>query len=112
MKMQIVVLVIMLGIVGRGEAGFHTGSQILSYCESGDHAERLLCASYLGGIADATDLLAGAGLMPKLICMPGDISMDRLREVFSEYANANPEELDEVASATVIAAFLGAYPCV
>lgn len=104
-------MVIMLAFAGSGEAGFYTGSQILSACESRDGSERSLCASYLGGIADATELLAGAGLMTKLICMPADISGDRLQEIFVEYANDNPGELDEVGSATVIAAFLGAFPC-
>ena len=75
-------------------------------------AEQSLCAFYLGAIADATDLWVGAGLMPKVICMPGDASTDRLREIFVDYANENPAELDEVASATVIAAFMGAFPCV
>ena len=105
-------MVILLAIVGRGEAGFYTGSEILSTCESRDRNEQSLCALYLGGIADATELLAGAGLMAKLICMPGDTSGDRLQAVFVEYAKENPGELDEVGSATVIAAFLGAFPCI
>lgn len=103
---------ILLGIVGRGQAGFYTGSQILSNCESRDETERSLCALYLGGIADTTDLLVGAGLMPNLICLPSDASTEKLQEIFVEYANENPEELGEVASATVIAAFMGAFPCV
>ena len=105
-------MVIMLGIVGPGEAGFYTGSQVLSKCESRDEADQSLCASYLGGIADSTELWVGAGIMPELICMPGDASTDRLQEIFVEYANENPGELDEVASATVIAALMGAFPCV
>ena len=112
MKIRIVATVIMLAITGRGEAGFYTGSQILSHCESGDRNQQSFWASYLGGIADATELLAGAGLMAKLICMPSDTSRDRLQEIFVEYANGNPGELDEVGSATVIAAFLGAFPCI
>ena len=112
MKFQILATLVILGIAGRGEAGFNTGSQILSNCESNDETAQSLCASYLGGIADATELWVGAGIMPKLICMPGDASTDRLQQVFVEYANANPAELDEVASATVIAAFMGAFPCI
>ena len=111
MKFQIVAMVIMLGIVARGEAGFYTGSQILSNCESRDETERSLCVSYLGGIADATKIWVGAGLMPKLVCMPGDASTQQLQEIFVAYAKENPGELDEVASATVIAAFMGAFPC-
>ena len=101
----------MLGIAGPGQAGFYTGNQILSSCQNGAANEQSICASYLGGIADAMDLLVGAGIMPTLICMPGDASRDRLRDVFVAYANENPAELDEVASATVIAAFMGAFPC-
>ena len=111
MKSRIVALVIMLGIAGPGEAGFYTGSRILASCESGDETEKPLCDLYLGGIVDTTELWVGAGLMPNLICMPGEVSMDRLREVFIAYAKENPGELDEVASATVLAAFLGAFPC-
>ena len=98
MKFQILATLIILGIAGRGEAGFNTGSQILSNCESNNETEQSLCALYLEGIADATELWIGAGVMPKLICMPGDASTEKLQEVFLEYANENPGELDEVAS--------------
>ena len=112
MKFQTGAMVVILAIAGRGEAGFYTGSHILSNCESVNETEQSFCASYLGGIADATKLLVGAGLMPELICMPGDATTDKLQEAFVEYAHENPGELDEVASATVIAAFMGAFPCV
>ena len=112
MKFQVMAIVIMLGIWSRVEAGFYTGSQILSNCESSGETEQSLCALYLGGVVDTTELWVGAGLMPKLLCMPSDASTDKLQKIFVEYANENPEELDEVASATVIAAFMGAFPCV
>ena len=104
-------MIIILAIAGRAEAAFYTGAQILANCESEAGTERSLCAAYLGGIADATELWVGAGLLPKLICMPADASMDRLEASFEAYANENPEELDQVASATVIAAFMAAFPC-
>ena len=105
-------MIIMLGTAGPGQAGFYTGNQILSSCQSGDPPWQSLCASYLGGIADAMELLVGAGIMPKLICMPGDTATDGLREIFVAYANENSAELDQIASATVIAAFMGAFPCI
>ena len=111
MKLQIMALVILLGIAGRGEAGFYTGSEVLSNCQDSSESGRSSCALYLGGIVDATEIWAGAGLMPRLICMPAETSSDRLREIFVTYAEQNPEELDAVASATVIAALIGAFPC-
>ena len=111
MKLQMIALVILLGIAGRGEAGFYTGSEVLSNCQGSNEGGRSLCALYLGAIVDATEIWAGAGLMPRLICMPAETSTDRLREIFVAYANQNPEELHEVASATVIAALIGAFPC-
>ena len=111
MKLRMMALVILLGIAARGEAGFYTGSEVLSNCQASNESGKSFCAQYLGGIVDATEIWAGAGLMPRLICMPAETSPERLREIFVAYANQNPEELHEVASATVIAALIGAFPC-
>ena len=111
MRLKTMALVILLGIAGRGQAGFYTGSEILSNCQDGTESGKSFCALYLGGIVDATEIWAGAGLMPRLICMPAETSTQRLREIFVAYASQNPDELGAVASATVIAALIGAFPC-
>ncbi len=47
MKLQILLLVVMLGIVGRVDAAYYTGNDILMLCESKSMHETNQCAKWL-----------------------------------------------------------------
>jgi hypothetical protein len=110
MKIKILALVVMLGIVGRVDAGFYTAGEILSDCESEEVDLQNDCVSYIAGIVDATVTWVAWGKMTKQICLP-QVNVRQLRKVFIKYANERPEELHLAAGSLVLASLLKSFPC-
>ena len=114
MKIRIMLLVVMLGIVGRVDAGvrtFYTAGKILSYCESADVRKQDACTDYLAGISDATGQWVAWGDMSKRVCKPSGVNTRQLRKIYIKYANEHPENLHFAAASVVITAFTEAFPC-
>jgi hypothetical protein len=113
MKLKILALVVMLGIVGRVDAGFYTAGQVLSDCESEVVGLQNDCVSYLAGIIDATNLWVAYEVaeVPKLICLADGVTMRQLRKVYIRYANEHPKELHIEAAILSLKAFIAAFPC-
>ena len=111
MKLKILALVVMLGIVGRVDAGFYTAGQILSDCESDNVGVRNDCISYLAGIVDTTEAWVSYELLPKRFCMPDGTTLSQLKKFYIKYANEHPEDLHRPGSRIAISAFFEAFPC-
>ena len=112
MKIRILMLVVMLGIVGRVEAIFHSAGTMLSKCESADVGDLNVCHGYLAGIADATNTWTDWGDMSKQVCMPpSGVRTSQLRKIYTKIANEHPEALHLSASGMAIKAFMVAFPC-
>lgn len=47
----------------------------------------------------------------RLFCTPEGIEVGALKETFTAYADAHPEQLERTASSPVIDAYRAAYPC-
>lgn len=111
MKLKILALVVMLGIVGRVDAGYYSAAMLLSDCESEYDAKAQSCISYLGSVHDTTDVWVSWGKLRKYFCMPGSVTLTQLRKIYLKYGNENPEMLHATANSQVIYAFMAAFPC-
>jgi hypothetical protein len=93
-------------------AGYYTGSNLVSYCESELIQDQNSCRRYLSGISDAQDSFYRLEfLADRAFCIPDRITNEQLREVFIKYADEHPQDLELVASGMAINAFRMAYPC-
>jgi hypothetical protein len=110
MKIRILLLVVMLGIVGRADAELLT-SQLLSDCESKREAEQNYCIMYLAGLGDATTIWTAWDEMPRQICPPKGFDTVQWREVFIKHAYEHPEHLQFNAGSVTLAAVQKAFPC-
>jgi hypothetical protein len=99
-------------ITNPGYAGYYTGSNLVSYCESELIHDQNSCRRYLSGISDAQDSFYRLEfLADRAFCIPDRITNEQLREVFIKYADEHPQDLELVASGMAINAFRMAYPC-
>jgi hypothetical protein len=99
-------------ITNPGYAGYYTGSNLVSYCESELIHDQNSCRRYLSGISDAQDSFYRLEfLADRAFCIPDRVTNEQLREVFIKYADEHPQDLELVASGMAINAFRMAYPC-
>ncbi len=83
-------------------AAIYDANEILFSCEQG----HLRCIYYLAGVQDVWN-----DLDSKKHCMPDDVKLAELKEVFIQYAKENPEKLNFSASSVTTNAFNKAFPC-
>lgn len=119
MKLKVMTLVVMLGIVGRVDAGtsFFVAGEILADCESENISRQNNCVYYLASVIDtltsASELADQIGELrfPKLICTTPNVTTDQLRKIFITFLNDRPEHLHGTASSEAQFAFVKAFPC-
>ena len=110
MKHLIIALALLVSMPA--QAAFYTGSELLSYCENDSVAYKGYCERYLMGLADTQELFVAAGLFPKkAFCIPDGVSSVQLREVFTKYANENPQDLHSIATLTLLGSLMETFPC-
>jgi hypothetical protein len=89
-----------------------TGSALLKLCE-GNTAQKAACESYLHGVSDTLDFIAGAapaaGLMEK--CVPEGITMGKLRSVMTKMLHRKGIHRDAPAASLAMTAFSAAWRC-
>ena len=100
-----------VGHVGKAEASFLTGAQLLQECESDSVADRNVCMGYAMGIVDVIRTYVAGGELNKLFCMPEGAGSIQLQKVVIKELNAEPEDLQISASALVARALSRAFPC-
>jgi len=111
-KMLLLLGLLTMSITNQGLAGYYTGSNLVSYCESELIHDQNSCRRYLSGISDAQDSLYRLELLTdRTFCIPDRITNEQLREIFIKYASEHPQDLELVASGMAINAFRMAYPC-
>ena len=111
-KMLLLSGLLTVSIINPGYAGYYTGSNLVTYCESELIQDQNSCRRYLSGISDAQDSLYRLEfLADRAFCIPDRITNEQLREAFIKYANEHPQELELVASGMAINAFSITYPC-
>jgi len=83
------------------------GGLLLKSCESQfKSVSWTFCSGYLTAAAEITAMLPESG-----ICVPEEPWQRDLHEIFTQYANLNPEKLNGDARHLVMAAFKRSYPC-
>ena len=115
MKQIIIALALLVSMPAQAEEPtgmFYRGGELLSFCENESVAYKGYCERYLMGLADAHTMFFAVGLFPqKAFCLPDGLSSVQLREVFTKYANENPQDLHSIASWVVLISFGEAFPC-
>ena len=111
-------LVVMLGIVARGEAAegaksFYTGNEILSKCKSPSTAWQDACKMFLATVLDTTRAWNRSSELQELVCPPNNVTTEDLKAVFIKHASdkKNKKQLDDAAASLAVDAFLNAYFC-
>ena len=96
-----------------------TGERLARLCSGTNETLVSGCQAYLDGVSDtittyqATRPANGrkGAPLPAYICVPGHMSGPQLREAYVSWAKQHQDELGGQASAVVIRALLGTYPC-
>ena len=105
MNLRVLAFVAVIAMSAMGpakSAAIYDANEILFSCEQG----HLRCIYYLAGVRDVWN-----DLDSKKYCMPDDVKLAELKEVFIKYAKENPEKLHLAASNVTINAFVDAFPC-
>jgi hypothetical protein len=62
------------------------------------------CSGYVAGIADL-------GQATRMVCPPNGWSYMQAIKIFLNYANANPQRLNEPAPSVILASLINTFPC-
>lgn len=90
--------------------GFESAGELLRKCRERSSFGRSYCFAYLAATADAARsyrVWIGAGDP----CLPADLTLGRLADVFEAYLIANPSLTEAQAASVVVAALQEGYPC-
>jgi hypothetical protein len=96
------------------DAGFYSGNELLEVCttERGDTAyfeKTYECIGYIAGAVDAFNTTREANKLRS--CIPGDVTISRLKDVTIDFLRANPIDRHASASKLVFAATRKEWPC-
>ena len=111
MKPAAIILTTLLLGASPAKAGFFTGEQLLTKCASDSVTHQLACVFYLAGAADASQTHHRWGDLSRQFCMGEGINIVNLRQVFTQYAVDNLDELKLPATGTALNSFITAFPC-
>jgi hypothetical protein len=95
-------------------AGFYSGDQLYEVCTAGrgdrGYVDRTYeCIAYVTGAVDAFNATREAARQKS--CIPGDVTIKRLRDVTVDYLREHPGERDQSAAKAVFAATREEWPC-
>ncbi|MGI9568767.1 MAG: Rap1a/Tai family immunity protein [Desulfobulbia bacterium] len=105
MKLRKLVIASVMSMSAMGmanAAAIYDGNDILYSCEQG----HLRCIHYLAGVQDAWNELDS-----KKYCLPEEVKLADLKDVYIKYAKQHPERLNFPASTVVVSALNQAFPC-
>lgn len=95
-------------------AGFYSGDELYAVCttdrDDKDYFEKSYeCVGYISGAVDAFNTTRDVNKLKS--CIPGDVTIDRLRTVTVDYLGKNPIDRKQSASSQVFAATRKAWAC-
>ncbi|MFC3441705.1 Rap1a/Tai family immunity protein [Sphingobium rhizovicinum] len=95
-------------------AGFYSGDDLYAVCtadkEGKDYFEKSYeCLGYISGAVDAFNTTREANKLKS--CIPGDVTINQLRNTTVAYLSKNPIDRKKSASSQVFAATRKAWPC-
>ena len=112
MKIRILALVVMLGVVGRVDAGYYfSAGDLLTDCGSANVGIQNDCVLFLGGVIDTMAILVEWERLEEMVCIPDEVTLAQVRKIYIKYANEHPEELHYAASSRVLAALHAPFAC-
>ncbi len=103
---------------GRVPLTIGSSEQLLAYCESAGKPEMeadiklTICMSYLMGVLDAHEVIAGLHPSARMMCPPDNgVSNDQARRIVVKWLANHPEYLHLPSRATSLKAMAEAFPC-
>jgi hypothetical protein len=105
----------LLSAQGAWADSYYTGYKLLEYCNPHLKLENSsaagVCLGYITAATDtAIDWFNTTGLDSQ-VCVPGSVSIGKLREIVVKYLEEHPEELHKGAAGIVLNALYNAFPC-
>lgn len=91
-------------------SGFESAGELLRKCRENSSFGRSYCFAYLAATADAARsyrVWLGSGDP----CLPSDLTLGRLADIFEAFLIANPSLTDAQAASVVVAALQETFPC-
>ncbi len=91
-------------------AGFESAGELLRKCRENSTFARSYCFAYLAAVADAARsyrVWLGSGDP----CLPADLTLGRLADIFEAYLIANPSMTQAQAASVVVASLQESFPC-
>lgn len=91
-------------------AGFESAGKLLRKCRESSSYARSFCFAYLAAVADSARsyrIWLGAGDP----CLPADLSLGRLADIFDAHLVNNPSLTEAQAASVVVASLQAAFPC-
>lgn len=90
--------------------GFESAGQLLRKCRENSSFGRSYCFAYLAATADAARSYS-IWLGTADPCLPSDLTLGRLADIFDAYLVANPTLTDAQAASVLVSALQDAFPC-
>jgi hypothetical protein len=96
--------------------GLRTGQDLLDVCTlAPDHPDypvaHAYCVGFIEGAGQLHDVLAAGPNFDRLVCGPGNITLDDVVTVYANYAAANPQHMKESAIDSLVRAAAAEWPC-
>jgi hypothetical protein len=91
-------------------SGFQSAGELLRKCRENSSFGRTYCFAYLAATADsvrAYQIWIGRGDP----CLPSDLTLGRLADIFDAYLVANPSQTRAQAASVLVAALQDTFPC-
>jgi hypothetical protein len=108
---NLIAAMLLIGASHGAMAGFQTGNQLLTECESENYFEQGACHGYMEATADTWDTAALRQIFINDICYPEGVTVGQLLKIWVKYANEHPEKLHLEASGLVVNAYHEVFPC-
>ena len=90
---------------------FEGGNGLYGVCSTPQLGEQGYCLGYVVGTLDTLFDAQEKGTMPQLVCVPGNVSGNQVRDVVVNYLAGHPEQRHFAASSLVLRALSMAFPC-
>lgn len=86
---------------------FMSGDKLRDLC----NRDKLTCATYVAGVADAINSLQEIGALPRLMCQPAPLTLGDVAVPVINFLETHPDIRGDAAGGLVWSSLIESYPC-
>ena len=90
---------------------YKSGNELLVDCTNKNVGRYGICLGYLISVNDTHNTLAGLKYIKAEICIPSGVTVKQLKQLFLNFANYQPQYLNNNASSIIFAIYRKEFPC-